>query len=454
MAFKSLSSGKKFSIWLFILIILGIGGAGIWYTFMKFEGEVPSVKFTAVPAVFLAETELSGMVIDQKSGIKKVGIHLVQENKDIVLSEEEYPSSNRQIPFNFALNAKKLGISDGKAKLIFTVWDNSWRNWWNGNKLYFEKEVLFDTRPPVINVLSGQHYINRGGTGLVIYQLSEPCENSGVYAGEEFYPGHAGYFPDKSIYLAFFTVKPDQDSGTQLYVNAVDIAGNASRSGFYYRILDKQFMSETINVSDSFLNSKFPEFQAEEGWPKNASIVEKFRFINKILRVRNNETILQNGKQTDCEIYWEGPFLRMQNAAPMASYADHRSYSYNGDVIDLADHMGIDLASLTNAEVQAANGGKVVFVGNVGIYGNTICIDHGFGLFTIYSHLSQMSVQAGDKVSKGDVIGRTGTTGWAGGDHLHYGMFVDHIFVNPMEWWDPSWIKNNITDKIKGIAGK
>jgi murein DD-endopeptidase MepM/ murein hydrolase activator NlpD len=361
-------------------------------------------------------------------------------------------AANHRVPFTVALDAKKMGISDGKAVLVFTVWDHSWRNWWNGNKIHMEKEVLFDTRTPVISVLSGQHYIHQGGAGLVIYRISEPCDHSGVSVGDEFFQGHSGYFDDKGIYLAFFAVKPDQSPGTELFVSAVDRAGNSSKSSFYYRILAKNFKSESLTVSDAFLNSKFSEFETISGWPDGASTEEKFLFINRDLRAQNNEVLLANGKKMDAKMYWEGAFVRMPNAAPMAGYADHRFYSYNGNIIGEADHLGVDLASLSNASVPAANNGKVVYTEYTGIYGNTVCIDHGFGVFTLYSHLSQIDVAPGDMVAKGDIIGKTGTTGWAGGDHLHYGVFVDHVFVNPTEWWDASWIKNNITDKLQSVS--
>jgi murein DD-endopeptidase MepM/ murein hydrolase activator NlpD len=443
----------------FSVLVLTIILPAVWYLYLKLEGEMPAIEMGEIPLVFPAKSELSGTVVDMKSGIKKIWIQLQKENKEIVLVEETFESSlwiygpaNRQVPFSVGLDTKKMGISDGKALLIFTIWDNSWRNWWNGNKIHLEKEIVFDTKAPIISVLSGQHYINQGGSGLVIYRISEPCEQSGVYVENDFFPGHAGYFEDKGIYLAFFGIKPNQDPGAELYVSAFDQAGNSSRSGFYYRILSKRFKTETLTVSDAFLNSKFSEFETIAGWPDGASTEDKFLFINQDLRAQNNESILESGKQTEAKILWEGVFLRMPNAAPMAGYADHRYYSYNGDVVGEADHMGIDLASLANASVPAANSGKVAFADYIGIYGHTVCIDHGFGIFTIYSHLSQMDVAAGDMVAKGDIIGKTGTTGWAGGDHLHYGMFVDHIFVNPMEWWDALWIKNNITDKIHSVS--
>lgn len=440
-------------------LVLVIIAPAAWYVFMKLETEMPVIEMGEIPPAFPAKSEFSGTVVDMKSGVKKIRIQMQKDNKEIVLAEETYEpahwifgAGDRRVPFSIELDTKKMGISDGKALLVFTIWDQSWRNWWNGNKIHLEKEIFFDTKTPVISVLSGQHYINQGGSGLVIYRISEPCSQSGVYVGQDFFPGHAGYFEDKEIYLAFFGLKPDQDPGAELYVSAVDRAGNSAKSSFYYRIRSKTFKSETLTITDTFLNSKFSEFETVAGWPDDTSAEKKFLFINQDLRAQNNKMILGNGNQTEAKILWEGVFLRMPNSAPMAGYADHRFYSYNGEVIGEADHLGVDLASLTNASVPAANSGKVVFADYIGIYGNTICIDHGYGVITLYSHLSHMVVAVGDMVAKGDIIGKTGTTGWAGGDHLHYGMFVDHIFVNPMEWWDALWIKNNVTDKLLSFS--
>jgi murein DD-endopeptidase MepM/ murein hydrolase activator NlpD len=107
--------------------------------------------------------------------------------------------------------------------------------------------------------------------------------------------------------------------------------------------------------------------------------------------------------------------------------------------------------------VPAANSGVVVFTGELGIYGQTVILDHGFGLFTMYSHLSRITAQKGDRVAKDAVIGNTGSTGLAGGDHLHFSVLVQNTFVDPVEWWDPHWIKDNVMlklDSVKGGGGK
>ena len=79
-------------------------------------------------------------------------------------------------------------------------------------------------------------------------------------------------------------------------------------------------------------------------------------------------------------------------------------------------------------------------------------MDHGWGLFSLYSHLSQIKVEKGQKVNKGAVLGNTGATGMAGGDHLHFSVLVQGNFVNPLEWWDPHWIKDQVNRQLATVV--
>ena len=172
------------------------------------------------------------------------------------------------------------------------------------------------------------------------------------------------------------------------------------------------------------------------------------------MRRSSYDQVIAVTRQSADQMLWEGVFARFPNSARKAGFADHREYLYNDEIVDRQVHMGIDLAAVAQAQVPAGNNGKVVFAGDIGIYGQTVVIDHGVGLFSMYSHLSQIDVTQGQSVTKGDIIGRTGTTGLAGGDHLHFGMMVNQTYVNPIEWWDPAWIKNNVTDKIAAVEGR
>jgi murein DD-endopeptidase MepM/ murein hydrolase activator NlpD len=181
------------------------------------------------------------------------------------------------------------------------------------------------------------------------------------------------------------------------------------------------------------------------------SAVDRFLLINRDLRKANYQKLAEVCRNTDNKMHWQGVFLRLPNSANRARYADHRTYFYQKKEIDRQVHLGIDLASLANSPVPAANTGVVVFAEPLGIYGGTVIIDHGLGLFSMYSHLSFIAVKAGDPVSSGGNLGRTGSTGMAGGDHLHFSVLINDTFVNPVEWWDKKWIQNNVLSKIEQV---
>jgi murein DD-endopeptidase MepM/ murein hydrolase activator NlpD len=83
-----------------------------------------------------------------------------------------------------------------------------------------------------------------------------------------------------------------------------------------------------------------------------------------------------------------------------------------------------------------------------------VILDHGLGLFTLYGHLSQIDVKVGDKIEQRQIMGKSGETGLAAGDHLHFGVYLDGVAVLPVEWWDAKWIADNITPKLEGHSGE
>lgn len=97
-------------------------------------------------------------------------------------------------------------------------------------------------------------------------------------------------------------------------------------------------------------------------------------------------------------------------------------------------HTGIDLAASTGTKIVAAEWGIVRTAGWLGAYGNAIMIDHGGGIWTLYGHLSKISVKVGQTVARGELIGLVGSTGWSTGPHLHFEVRDDGTPVNPMDW--------------------
>ena len=98
--------------------------------------------------------------------------------------------------------------------------------------------------------------------------------------------------------------------------------------------------------------------------------------------------------------------------------------------------------------VVAANAGTVLNASWLGIYGNCVILDHGMGVQSLYAHLSSLDVKAGDTVTRGQTLGRSGRTGLAANDHLHFTMLVGGRMVNPVEWWDSRWIADRVQRKL------
>jgi murein DD-endopeptidase MepM/ murein hydrolase activator NlpD len=422
----------------------------------RMEGHPPTATLEMESAALGAERSLTLKVADPRNGIREIWVGIVKDGKETVLLDKYYPAGNiwmggltREETLSIPVEPKAHGITDGKAKLRMVVRDYSWRGWGKGNQNYQEREVIIDTRAPEIDVVSGPLYITQGGSGVVIYKLSEDCSTSGVQVGDDFYPGYHGDFKDPHLYMALMALGYKQGRSTPLAVAATDFAGNEARVGLQAHINPRKFKHDRISITDSFLDWKMPEFVSQVPSTPGESMLDIFMQVNRDLRQQNYEELAKHTVNPDTQLHWQGDFLRLPGAANRAGYADHRKYVYKGRVIDEEDHMGMDLASVQNSPVPAANSGKIAMVDSVGIYGNTVMIDHGFGLFSMYSHLSATTVSKGQLVEKGEIIGKTGRTGLAGGDHLHFGMFVNRTFVNPVEWWDMHWIEDNILSKIK-----
>ena len=453
---------------LFLIIFLAIVVPVGWVLFCKYEGDMPKADIS-LPSQYLKQSyEINMTATDKGTGLRHVTVSLVQKDNEKILLDKSYPSSSilslfsdkktLSDTFDIPVEMRKYGMSDGQAVIRIVVTDYAWRKWTKGNRFYKERPVIIDTVPPRLQVLTSQHNVAKGGAGLVIYRLDEENVQSGVRVGDTFFPGYSGVFDDPMVITALFALDHTQGPDTRIVVEARDPAGNETKRGFYHYIKDKSFRPDTLRISNGFLEFKMPDFDLG---PKEAQflteqnpLLAKFLYINKTLRQQNTEIVLKMPSDTRAELMWKGRFGRLAGAANRARFADKRTYKYNGRVISHSTHLGVDLASTSNAPVGAANNGRIIMAENVGIFGNTVIIDHGLGLASLYAHLSQMNVAKGDMVKKDDVIGRTGLTGLAGGDHLHFSMILHNVFINPVEWWDAAWIKNNITSKIESVKSQ
>jgi hypothetical protein len=321
------------------------------------------------------------------------------------------------------------------------------------------RDIQVRLEPPRVAVLSTHHYVNLGGAEMVVYRATPPDVASGVRVGDVEYVGYpasgAGMAgADDTTKVAFFALLHDQDLDTPIVAFARDEAGNEAKVSFIEKVFPKPFRRSRIEIDDPFLQRVVPEILSHAPelavQPSSADLVPEYVKINSELRRLNAERIVAVTGNTSSTRLWSGSFLPLGNAQVEASFADHRTYFYKGKEIDQQVHLGFDLAVTTAIPVAAENAGRVLLAEWLGIYGNCVILDHGMGVASLYGHLSSLDVKAGDTVTKGQVMGRSGMTGLAAGDHLHFTMLVGGRAVNPVEWWDPHWIQDRIDRKLGG----
>ncbi|MEO5742514.1 MAG: M23 family metallopeptidase [Vicinamibacterales bacterium] len=316
------------------------------------------------------------------------------------------------------------------------------------------KDIHVRLTPPRVSVVSTHHYVNQGGSEMIVYRVTPSDVDSGVRVGDVVYPAFpasGAQMKDPELKVAFFALLYSQAPDTPMEVFALDIAGNEARAQFEHRVFPQKFRSSRIPLDDKFLGRVVPAILQSSPELKVSAddMLPAFLKINNDLRRMNNDTIAALATKTAPAILWEGAFQPLGGSQVESSFADFRTYLYDGKDVDRQVHLGFDLAKTANAPVTVANNGKVLFAGELGIYGNTVLVDHGMGVQSLYAHLSSFAVKDGDDVKKGQTLGASGQTGLAGGDHLHFSMMVNGQFVNATEWWDPHWIEDRIMRKLR-----
>jgi murein DD-endopeptidase MepM/ murein hydrolase activator NlpD len=347
------------------------------------------------------------------------------------------------------LNRKLIpGLSEGTAEIEITARNDSWGRFFRGGETHLTLTLPVRFTPPRIDVLTTQHYINQGGCDMVIFHVSPGTVESGVEVGKYFFTSFAVKPSLPETRLAIFAYPWDLDPATPAHIVARDDAGNEAVASFNYRVFPKKFHTDTIALDDAYIERVVPPIMSETpALDDEGSLLKNFLEVNGRLRQIDADKLLELGKQTAPTFLWSQPFIRLPSKTE-AHFADYRTYTYNGQVVDHQTHLGFDLAGVEHMPVEAANDGVVVMAQYFGIYGNAVLIDHGCGVQTLYGHMSRLLVKPGEQVKRGQQIGVSGATGLAGGDHLHFTVLLDGVPVNPTEWWDPHWIHDRIEAKL------
>ena len=388
-------------------------------------------------------TPLTVQVRDPR-GIRSVRAFVEQNGNRYPVFETSQPSKAPDSALNFTAGVKTTPqLKAGKAKLIVEATSDDLLR----RTAQAEREVSVVTQPPSLSVDGEQHYLYLGMADLATFNVSGSFTQAGVRVGDETFRawpmpgGKPGMF---SLYAFAWNMPPN----TVPIVFAENGAGNDIGSALTVIFPKKEqpkYTTHDLQVSDAFLNKVINELDPNgTGDP-----VARFVKINSEMRRANNKTLSDLRFKTADKFLWSRPFIRQPHSQAEASFADVRNYIYHGKKIDQQVHLGYDLAVTQHVGVQAANDGKVVYAAPLGIYGNCIVVDHGYGLQSIYGHLSRIDVHKGDMVKQGQVMGLSGQTGMAGGDHIHFAMQLDGVQIDPKEWWDEHWIKDHIAKRVE-----
>lgn len=438
------------------IAIAVIGGGVMWYRAGHEAG--PTITINS-PDKYVGRATALKVTIDSPTPVAGSTVAMTQNGKAVTLTDLKNDTQGNQVVTTATVG--RDGLSNGTATL--TV-DASRKTFYGLRTVssHVSRDLTVRLDPPRVSVISIHHFINLGGAEFVVLRATPEDVEAGVQVGDtryHFYPGTAVGISDPAVRVGFFALRHDQTVNERITAYARDAAGNEATVAVEHKPFIKQFIQSKIPIDQAFLDkvvpaiaSNTPDLKIDTSTPDG--LLKGFLEINGNLRKKNGDYIASLAAKSQPRLLFSEAFKQMMNSQVESRFADRRTYYFDNKEIDHQVHLGFDLATVQQAPVHAANDGIVVHADFLGIYGNCVIIDHGLGVMSLYAHLSQIEVKVGDTVKKDQEIGRTGSTGLAGGDHLHFTMLVQGVPVNPVEWWDPHWLQDRVFRKVSEAGGK
>ena len=441
---------SRVRIWLvifFVPILLVLGGIG--YLAWRQSVAAVRVEFSPVPRFIGARTPITLDLHARRGGVQSVDVRMMQGGTRVSVAQQTFsgpPSNDQRVQLIVA--GGSLGLREGAATLEVRARDGFWRPIRVDDRVVASLPVTLDFTPPTLEVLSSTRYLSRGGGGLVALR-AKGAARVGVTVGDLFFPGFPAGAADSGLYATLYALPWNLPPSSPITVAAQDEAGNAVSRALAVDIRPRRFPIDTIDIGEQFLASKMPELLPERGAIPPDQLLAAFLTVNRDKRKEAEQMKRTLARKSKPSPLFEGAFLQPRNTKVFSNFAETRTYRYQGKEVDTQVHLGYDLASLKHSPVPAANSGVVVFAAPLNIYGNAVVVDHGWGLQTLYGHLSTLEVKEGDQVKKGQELGKSGSTGLALGDHLHFEVLIQGISVTPVEWWDGKWIRDRVNKPLK-----
>jgi murein DD-endopeptidase MepM/ murein hydrolase activator NlpD len=441
-------SRTRFGVLAFLVLVVLVAGA---VSFLGWRQSVSVPRVTGAPPRVIGHKATATFVVEAARGhVARAEVRISQSGKSVVVAQPQ-GALGRRAELTATIEAAAAGLKEGGATIEVWARDDLWRPLRLGDRALVSYPVIVDLTPPRLDIVSATSYVAPGGSGLVVFRAGDAVRAL-VRVGALTFPSFPMGAGEGAVRVTLFALPYDYTPGTPIAVTAEDEAANVASRAVPSVLLPRKFRHDRIDLKDGFLEAKVPELLPQR--PPSQPLIEGFLVINRDLRREAEETKRRIGATTSDKPLWTGPFEQPRNTKVFSNFAETRTYLYHGKEVDTQVHYGFDLASTKQSPVPAANSGKVAFAGPLTIYGNAVIVDHGLGLMTLYGHLSTIAVKVGDLVPKGQELGRTGMTGLAIGDHLHYEVLVSGVSVTPVEWWDAKWIGDrvNLPLKTAGLA--
>jgi murein DD-endopeptidase MepM/ murein hydrolase activator NlpD len=465
---------KLFLLVLFTTVLAGGVVLFIWFTGTKpfsrefIEQESPSITWLEEPSGVGADpVPVKLQVHDTGAGLDDVIVRLSQKNQPITLYRLSNhsqggarPASTEPLELQVVIDAQKLGLHEGVAELQVLAFDRTL--WSNGSSV--TKNIQVDFLKPQIEPLTPQQNGVEGGSEMVFYKVqSRSNPRSGVEGAGMLYAGcpasvwNDAFRAHKQVFFALFPVPlRAKEEQKRLTIVARDAIGNSASAPFRYAVRARRATTVQVSlgldllstVRERLLNSakrlnRVPTLNGEVG--------SDLRVLLKDL-ARYDEGVLGDALHTSQPTrWWSGTFGRPVPAAPSNSFGDLRTITLptGEEVKNLTQ--GLRFAVNSRTSVVAAQAGHVQLVASLGTLGETVVLDHGCGIASVYGHLSRVGVTQGQQVTKGESLGETGTSGFATSEEVYFEVRLHGVAVSPHEWLDETWVREHIENKVAAV---
>ncbi|WP_457561320.1 M23 family metallopeptidase [Caminibacter sp.] len=435
-------------LWIFVLILIIAAAGFVWF----------SPMFERVPPKIIIKTNgytnLKNPIeieIKDNTGVKSYNVLVITSTGVEEIAKAATPELGKDVKLKITLPAN---IRDKQIKLIVKACDISKWHFFAGNCTKKEVVLKVDTTAPNAQVLNNSYAIGRGGSAAAVVQVNDKNLKDAYILVDGKYKFKLTPFV-KNGYYAALIAWPVWEKSFDAELIAEDLAGNKVQVHipYYWRtrgIYKPQ--NKKIVITDKFINTVAKRVLEKMGMQIPNNPVEIFKMENETVRKINEKELHDlTSKIYEDKIngFYIQRFYPLPGSVVEANFGEKRHYYYKGQQISQAWHKGIDLAKIKHAKIYASNLGKVVAAKYIGIYGNTLVVYHKLGLYTTFSHTSEFRVNVGQNVRRGQVVALTGQTGGVFGDHLHFGVYIQGIPVQPREWMDQHWINVNIIKIFK-----